>query len=91
MLHQNGKYFSHHPYFQNGPQTVVIEPSTGAERPFTFDYSFWSHDGFRVDENGIMIKTAPQYADQDHVYDALGKQVLDNAWEGYNCCLFAYG
>lgn len=25
------------------------------------------------------------------VYEALGKQVLDNAWEGYNCCLFAYG
>jgi hypothetical protein len=21
----------------------------------------------------------------------LGKQVLDNAWEGYHCCLFAYG
>jgi hypothetical protein len=25
------------------------------------------------------------------VYEALGKQVLDNAWEGYHCCLFAYG
>lgn len=25
------------------------------------------------------------------MYEALGKQVLDNAWEGYNCCLFAYG
>jgi len=25
------------------------------------------------------------------VYEALGKEVLDNAWEGYNCCLFAYG
>lgn len=21
----------------------------------------------------------------------MGKQVLDNAWEGYHCCLFAYG
>jgi len=25
------------------------------------------------------------------VYEALGKTVLDNAWSGYNCCLFAYG
>ena len=31
------------------------------------------------------------YADQQIVYEALGKQVLDNAWEGYHCCLFAYG
>ena len=31
------------------------------------------------------------YADQFDVYNCLGKQILDNAWEGYNCCLFAYG
>lgn len=76
---------------QNGPQTVLIDQGTGQERPFTFDYSFWSHDGFRIDERGVAIKTEDKYADQDHVYDCLGKQVLDNAWEGYHCCLFAYG
>ena len=38
-----------------------------------------------------MVKTAPIYSDQDDVYEALGKQVLDNAWEGFNTCLFAYG
>ena len=38
-----------------------------------------------------MVKTAPHYSDQDDVYKALGQQVLNNAWEGYNCCLFAYG
>ena len=32
-----------------------------------------------------------KYSDQDHVFNELGQQVLDNAWEGYNCCLFAYG
>lgn len=62
-----------------------------AERPFTFDYSFWSHDDFEYNGDGIAVKTSDRYADQDEVYDALGKQVLDNAWEGYNCCLFAYG
>ena len=69
----------------------MIDPATGAERPFTFDYSFWSHDGFKIDSNGVAVKVSEQYANQDHVYDCLGKQVLDNAWEGYNCCLFAYG
>jgi len=28
----------------NGPMTKLIEPLTDTERPFTFDYSFWSHD-----------------------------------------------
>lgn len=69
----------------------MFDPTTGQERPFTFDYSFWSHDGFKNDSKGVAIKVSEQYADQDFVYDALGKQVLDNAWEGYNCCLFAYG
>lgn len=68
-----------------------MDPTTEQTRPFTFDYSFWSHDGFDVDDNGICVKTSDKYADQGYVYDCLGKQVLDNAWEGYNCCLFAYG
>ena len=38
-----------------------------------------------------MVKTEPHYSDQDDAYNALGKQVLDNAWEGFNTCLFAYG
>ena len=70
---------------------MLVDPNTGDERTFTFDYSFWSHDSFRVDDNGIFVPTSPKYADQNVVYEALGKQVLDNAWEGYNCCLFAYG
>lgn len=71
----------------------MFDPATGKERPFTFDYSFWSHDQFTTEEDGYMRKTEEgnQYADQAEVYEALGKQVLDNAWEGYHCCLFAYG
>lgn len=42
-------------------------------------------------KDGLAVKTNDRYADQEHVYQALGKQVLDNAWEGYHCCLFAYG
>jgi len=32
-----------------------------------------------------------EYADQKLVYDGLGASVLDNALNGFNCCLFAYG
>ena len=32
-----------------------------------------------------------KYADQQFVYNELGKKILDNAYEGYHCCLFAYG
>lgn len=58
---------------QNGAQTIVYDPATKQERPFTFDYSFWSHDGFVTEPNGMMVKTEPNYADQDDVYKALGQ------------------
>lgn len=76
----------------NGPQTVLVDDND-QDRPFTFDYSFWSHDGFKNLDNGVSVKDDDysNYADQQTVYDCLGKQVLDNAWEGYHCCLFAYG
>lgn len=75
-----------------GPTTQLIDPATGKDKTFTFDYSFWSHDGFE-EVDGILKKKNGQgiYATQQEVYECLGKQVLDNAWEGYHCCLFAYG
>jgi len=77
----------------NGSQTLIKDPEQADGKKFTFDYSFWSHDGFTTDDRGISVKdsSSSPYADQDLVYEALGKQVLDNAWEGYHCCLFAYG
>lgn len=74
-----------------GPSTLITDPQTGKERTFTFDNSFWSHDGFTEDENGLYIPDDSRYADQQRVYNKLGKEVLDNAWDGYHCCLFAYG
>lgn len=38
-----------------------------------------------------VAKPGSPYADQQMVYEALGKQVLENAWLGFHCCLFAYG
>lgn len=30
------------------------DPEHGKQRDYTFDYSFWSHDGFEVDERGYF-------------------------------------
>ena len=70
--------------------TIIIDEE-GKEKTFTFDHSFWSHDDFETDENGIFVPTSQKYADQRKVYECLGVEILQNAWDGYNCCLFAYG
>ena len=74
-----------------GGNQTKIKDELGNEKTFTFDHSFWSHDGFRTLENGYLEQEDPKYADQKVVFDAVGKQILDNAWQGYHCCLFAYG
>ncbi|CAG5122796.1 unnamed protein product, partial [Candidula unifasciata] len=47
---------------------------------FAFDHCFWS-----------MREDDPKFASQDRVFDSLGREVLDRAFEGYNGCIFAYG
>jgi len=70
VLRRNGK-FSAYPDnqltfiddVQNGATTKLVHPGTTDERTFTFDYSFWSHDGFKEDGNGFFVPTSPKYAD----------------------------
>lgn len=71
-------------------QTVLTPPSDGAHggkgpkelapKAFAFDRSYWSFD-----------KNDPTYAGQEDLHDDLGKPLLDNAFQGYNNCIFAYG
>jgi kinesin family protein 1 len=75
-----------------GDQTIISAPShvdskgkaaKGAlegAKTFAFDRSYWSFD-----------RDAPNYAGQDNLHDDLGKPLLDNAFQGYNNCIFAYG
>ncbi|KAF7728115.1 kinesin-like protein Klp8 [Apophysomyces ossiformis] len=49
-------------------------------KSFTFDKSYWSVD-----------RDDPNYASQEIVYQDLGRELLDHAFDGYNCCIFAYG
>ncbi len=54
--------------------------ASGRPHKFTFDYSYWSHaPGDR------------HFAGQERVYGDLGTDVVDNAFAGYNACVFAYG
>uniref|UniRef100_A0A8C9WVG2 Kinesin family member 13A n=1 Tax=Scleropages formosus TaxID=113540 RepID=A0A8C9WVG2_SCLFO len=60
-------------------QTVLHPPPSNAV--FAFDYCFWS-----MDESNIT-----KYAGQEVVFKCLGEGILDNAFQGYNACIFAYG
>ncbi|XP_051265774.1 kinesin-like protein KIF13B isoform X2 [Dicentrarchus labrax] len=48
---------------------------------FAYDYCFWSMDESQKDK----------FAGQDVVFQCLGESLLDNAFMGYNACIFAYG
>merc|ERR1719261_1241145 len=81
----------------DGPVTKIIDldsedSSRKEEKEFAFDNSFWSFDGFEEESNGYCraIPGGP-YADQQYVFDQLGSDIIQNAWDGYHCCLFAYG
>ncbi|KAK2865250.1 hypothetical protein FQN49_003769, partial [Arthroderma sp. PD_2] len=81
-----------------GAQTVLTPPpgadeksrkggksssnTTASEGPriFAFDKSYWSFD-----------RKAPNYAGQEDLFSDLGAPLLDNAFQGYNNCIFAYG
>ncbi|CAG8486485.1 10351_t:CDS:10 [Racocetra persica] len=77
-----------------GNQTIITRPTDTNDpgnakvvknyfedvKAFTFDKSYWSFD-----------KNDPNYAIQTHLYNDLGKELLNHAFEGYNTCIFAYG
>uniref|UniRef100_A0A8C2D0I6 Kinesin family member 13A n=1 Tax=Cyprinus carpio TaxID=7962 RepID=A0A8C2D0I6_CYPCA len=71
-------------------QTILHPPPSNAKGEsryshtitvFAFDHCFWS-----MDESNI-----PKYAGQEVVFKCLGEGILENAFQGYNACIFAYG
>ncbi len=60
--------------------TVSIFDSRKETKSFTFDHCFNS-----LDHND------PHYSSQEDVFNKIGKDLLDNAFQGYNACIFAYG
>ncbi|KAF2773343.1 kinesin-domain-containing protein [Teratosphaeria nubilosa] len=72
-------------------QTLLVPPPPdGKSKPvkaalegtktFAFDKSYWSFD-----------KDDDHYAGQEDLFGDLGRPLLDNAFQGYNNCIFAYG
>lgn len=49
-----------------GQTTYLQNPEEPNEEPkkFTFDFSYWSHDGFEEKPDGYLAPTVPHYADQ---------------------------
>ncbi|XP_072317029.1 kinesin-like protein KIF13A isoform X2 [Eucyclogobius newberryi] len=69
-------------------QTVLHPPPCNGKgesrkqpKVFAFDHCFWS-----MDESNV-----PKYAGQEVVFKCLGEGILENAFQGYNACIFAYG
>lgn len=60
----NSRFLTHVFGLQKGPTTIIVDPATGKEKPYTFDYSFWSHDGSK-EEDGFSVADGPDsnYAD----------------------------
>ncbi|KAK7739165.1 hypothetical protein SLS53_005801 [Cytospora paraplurivora] len=72
-----------------GNQTVLTPPPDAPQgknakdhgkKVFAFDRSYWSFN-----------KDASNYAGQNNLHEDLGTPLLDNAFQGYNNCIFAYG
>uniref|UniRef100_A0A667XDG4 plus-end-directed kinesin ATPase n=1 Tax=Myripristis murdjan TaxID=586833 RepID=A0A667XDG4_9TELE len=66
-----------------GNSTTILNPKAPKEpaKTFSFDYSYWSH----------TTPEDPCFASQNRVYNDIGKEMLQHAFEGYNVCIFAYG
>lgn len=77
----------------SGDSTTIKNPENGSTKMFAFDYSYWSHDSFQENEEGVFTPKSgsTKYTGQRQVFQDLGQGVLDNAWQGYNAALFAYG
>ena len=66
-----------------GNQTLIKKPKSNDEpRKFAFDFSYYSHDGFKTESNGYFSPANDKYADQKKVFSDLGVGIMKNAWEG---------
>uniref|UniRef100_H3C890 Kinesin family member 13Bb n=1 Tax=Tetraodon nigroviridis TaxID=99883 RepID=H3C890_TETNG len=66
------------------PTTASMSKGDPRSQPkvFAYDHCFWSMDESQTDKFA---------AGQDVVFQCLGESLLDNAFMGYNACIFAYG
>lgn len=61
-------------------KTRTVVTKEGEEKVFDFDRSYWSH-----------TKDHKFFSTQETLMDELGNDIIENACNGFNNCLFAYG
>merc|ERR1712150_274077 len=62
-------------------KTVAVVNKQGKNKSFTYDYCYWS-----------LSRSGPNdYADQDTIFEDLGTNFVNHAFDGYNSSVFAYG
>uniref|UniRef100_H2ZK92 Kinesin motor domain-containing protein n=1 Tax=Ciona savignyi TaxID=51511 RepID=H2ZK92_CIOSA len=66
---------------QPGKSTTTMLYANITSQTFAFDHCFWSMDSEQKEK----------FSNQELVFDSLGVELLDNAFAGYNACIFAYG
>jgi kinesin family protein 1 len=67
---------------ENGSQQDKAAGSRGNDRrtmPFSFDKSYWS----------AGPRDEPGYCSQQTLFDDLGNELLDHAFNGFNACIVA--
>ena len=72
---ENNRTILHQQNSNNSDKDARKQPKS-----FTYDYCFNSLD-----------PKDPNFSSQDVVFDCLGEDILENAFKGYNACIFAYG
>ena len=72
----------------NKSSTTISDPQTGDSRTFTFDNSYWSHDGFKINKEGIYESASPvsPYVDQvvKQIYHSSHTYISTQIWNGTN-------
>ncbi|CAF0777272.1 unnamed protein product, partial [Didymodactylos carnosus] len=63
-------------------QILLNKPNDRHNTPKTFSYDFCFDS---------MYANSSNYASQEHIFQTLGEEIIQNAFEGYNACVFAYG
>lgn len=59
---------------------TTADSSAGVSHTFQYDHAYWSCNDQHAN-----------YADQETIFNGTALPLLDNAFDGYNACLFAYG
>ena len=67
--------------FSHAKRQHAYRFSRRAAKTFAFDHCF----------NSYLDPGCGQFASQETVFNSLGTDILENAFDGYNACIFAYG